>query len=500
MKVTLKDHVVHLENGELAADTPPAMVGAIVDKALSHGDKGVVIHFHGGLVSYASGMATAERLYTHYLDAGAYPIFFVWESGLLETISNNINQIAEESFFKIVWKRLANIVLRKSGQSDTQRAGSELPMVDDVAIQDSIETALRDADWAALEPAEPAVSDTLTELSAVEAFNLESELQVDAQLSAAVEEISNGLRTREQVIADLESRSATVQGSVATLMDPAAIEGLVERPDPTSRGLISATMMIKAIVRLASSTISRFIQGRDHGFHATIVEEIFRTLYVANVGGLVWNQMKQDTRDAFGGDAQVHGGTSVLAALGDRIDPQNPPRITLVGHSTGAVYISEFLDHAIDMLPDEVTFGIVLEAPASRFEVTAGSLENHASRISGFRMFTMTDEYEQADRLVPVLYPHSLLYFVSGVLEPDADTPLVGMHRFYDVAQFPDADFPLISVVRSYLDESLDRVAWSVTPDGAPDGRRSAATSHTEFDDEDESTIDSVKHILSRGF
>ena len=42
----------------------------------------------------------------------------------------------------------------------------------------------------------------------------------------------------------------------------------------------------------------------------------------------------------------------------------------------------------------------------------------------------MTDELEQADRLIPVIYPHSLLYFVSGVLEDEADKPLLGMERY----------------------------------------------------------------------
>ena len=36
-------------------------------------------------------------------------------------------------------------------------------------------------------------------------------------------------------------------------------------------------------------------------------------------------------------------------------------------------------------------------------------------------MFTMTDENEKKDRLVPVIYPHSLLYLVSGVVEPEVD-------------------------------------------------------------------------------
>lgn len=498
--MSVEDHVIHLENGQLAADTPPAKVRAIVDAALAHGGNGIVIHFHGGLVSYSSGMGTAEKLYTEYLDADAYPVFFVWESGLVETIKNNLGQIAQESFFKIVWKRLVNIVMRKSGQRDTHRAGGELPPVDDSSVQEAIDKALDDLDSGSLESTEPDVGDTLTELSDLEVVMLENELLLDGALTAAVEQISNGLRTPDEITADLESRSATVRGSAATLMDLGALNKLVDRPDPTSRGVISTATMIKAVVSLASSVISRFIRGRDHGFHATVVEEILRTLYVANVGGLIWSQMKQDTHDAFGADDQVHGGTAFLAALRTRIDAGATPRITLVGHSTGAEFVLEFLNKAASMLPSAVKYGVVFEAPASTFEKTAATLSQHSALIDGFRMFTMLDEHERNDQLVPVLYPHSLLYFVSGVVEPDADSPVVGMHRFYDAARFPDNEFPSVGVVRNFVEESADRAVWSVTPTSAPDGRRSAATRHTEFDDEDESTIESVKYILTHGF
>ena len=50
-----------------------------------------------------------------------------------------------------------------------------------------------------------------------------------------------------------------------------------------------------------------------------------------------------------------------------------------------------------------------------------------------FRMFTMTDDAERKDGLLPVVYPRSLLYFVSGLLETGPDgkgepgDPLVGL-------------------------------------------------------------------------
>jgi hypothetical protein len=498
--VPIADHIVHLENGVLASDTPPAVVEHIVDAALSHGGNGLVLHFHGGLVKYSKGKSIAEKLCDEYLAAGAYPVFFVWESGLIETIINNLDQIGRESFFRLLWKRLANIALRKMGQDTTQRAANELPEVDDASVQAAIDTALATQDPALLLGGEPQVDATVAELTAVEGLALEAEFETDPELTMAIERISNGLRTPAEIEADRTRRAVTVQGSTETLMDPAALDALVDRPDPTQRGLISTGRMIKAIVAIAASVISRFGGGRDHGFHATVVEEILRELYLANAGHLIWSQMKQDTADAFGPDEDTHGGTAFLARLRYGLDGHAPPKVTLVGHSTGAVYISEFLDKADELLPPAVTFGVILEAPAASFVKTAATLRRHAARIDGFRMFTMSDERERADRLVPVLYPHSLLYFVSGVVEGDADTPIVGMQRFYDPARYPDVDFPAIAAVRSFVEADATRVAWSVTAGGTPVGFGTEATKHGAFDDEDAATLASVKHIIGRGF
>ena len=60
-------------------------------------------------------------------------------------------------------------------------------------------------------------------------------------------------------------------------------------------------------------------------------------------------------------------------------------------------------------------------APASRIQLFADVITSHGRRLGNFRMFTMSDALERKDRLVPVIYPHSLLYFISGVLESAYD-------------------------------------------------------------------------------
>jgi hypothetical protein len=495
----IEDHIIHLENGVLAADTPVPKVASIVSKAVAHGGNGIVVHFHGGLVKYSNGVSIAEALCDEYLDAGAYPVFFVWESGLVETVTNNLGQISGESFFKLLWKRLASIVMRKMAQNDLQRSSGQLPPADEAAVQAAINTATATGDVAPLIDTEPQIEE-MSELTDAERLALEMQLATDFELTTAVQQISNGLRTPAEIEADRTAREPTIQGSTATLMDPAAIDRLVDRPDPAERGLITTAKMIKAVVSIAGGLISRFIRERDHGFHATIVEEILRELYLANVGKLIWSQMKLDTADAFGADATKHGGTAFLTELRDAIGADDPPAITLVGHSTGAVYISEFLDKAAEIMPPNVKFGVVFEAPAATFERAAEMLEKREDRIAGFRMFTMHDAKEREDRLVPVLYPHSLLYFVSGVVEGAADTPIVGMERFYDEKRFPADEFPKVKAVREFIAEVDGRVAWSITPAGAAEGCRTSAVKHGDFDDQDPATLASVKHIVGHGF
>jgi hypothetical protein len=55
--------------------------------------------------------------------------------------------------------------------------------------------------------------------------------------------------------------------------------------------------------------------------------------------------MKKDTVDAFGGDENVHVGTAFLFRLKAAMESGTAlEKIFLVGHSTGVIYISHFLE------------------------------------------------------------------------------------------------------------------------------------------------------------
>jgi len=94
-------------------------------------------------------------------------------------------------------------------------------------------------------------------------------------------------------------------------------------------------------------------------------------------------------------------------------------------------------------------------------------------------LYAMQDDLESRDAIVPLIYPRSLLYFVSGLLEGEEEKPIVGMERFYSGKE--PYTGPAIDAVRAYI-KSPDpqRVVWSRTT-GAPQGFNCTAEHHGGF-------------------
>ena len=97
----LRPHLVNLSmgrfSGEGEAATSPADVDAIfeqhmpeaLDKAKKAGHKlRLLFYAHGGLVSESSGLQIAAKHIDWWKQNGVYPIYFIWETGLFETIGN----------------------------------------------------------------------------------------------------------------------------------------------------------------------------------------------------------------------------------------------------------------------------------------------------------------------------------------------------------------------------------------------------------------------------
>jgi hypothetical protein len=286
------------------------------------------------------------------------------------------------------------------------------------------------------------------------------------------------------------------------------------------KGLFSAAYLAKRAAAVLFRVVRRFRAGRDHGVYTTVFEELLRELYLAAIGAETWHIMKKETADTFVGGA----GELFLRKLAE-LGAERPDRIVLVGHSTGAVFINNLLlatrrAREEGRLPADFAYdGVLFLAPACTFADFARVLPSGREQplFEQFRMFTMDDAHERMNRLISVVYPRSLLYFVSGVVERDKDgkgafdMPLVGMDRYYARdASARDAYGDLgveIRVVREFVLGS-SRVAWSPTGANALPGFQTDSISHSGFDDtttEDgkqalRATIDSVRFILSDGW
>jgi hypothetical protein len=500
-----RDHILHSRAGKLGAAgvTTVADLQRILNQASGAGaPAGLAIHFHGGLVNAKSAGEIAARLAPEYSAAGAYPLFYIWESGLIETLRNNLGDIARDSVFQELVKKAAEWALKQLG-SDIATRGAGAAVDADRLRQEFDE-------WFAGTAAEPPVSLGQPRSTG---FRTRAVVPDEDDLAASIEaELDNDERFQE-VIAGLYVASgrgtqattgATTRGGapaaaqVDALVDQQALDELFPPVGPgATRGVLTWIKVAMFVAKIVIAVVKRHLSDRDHGGYPTIVEEVLRAAYLDKVGEVIWRSMKKDTADAFGPDPACVGTATLaqlatLAAAGKRF-----PRITLIGHSTGAIYINHWIEHAATVLPG-MAFDIILLAPANRTDEFADILSKRPASVSNFRMFAMKDEVEQRDQLVPIIYPRSLLYLVSGLLEGDVDVPIMGMQRFTNGKDtFSQAQFPGVYGVRDWFGKLASRTVWSM--DERVGGLGSKSCKHGDFDNNAE-TIASVRWILEHGF
>lgn len=495
-----KDHVIHLENGCFAGDSSRSELNRILAAALaSNPASGLALHFHGGLVNEPTARGIADRLAPLYAESGhTYPLFFVWESGVIETLWNNLGDIRKESFFQELVKKVGEWVLKKL-PGDITVKGSGGALIDEKQLRRDFD------DWFSGVAQQPP-GQLLAEAAGGRAKGAELderhlaeqiEVALDPDFKNAVQEVYNGLNPQGQD--QPATRGAGTRASAQSLLSPAAADALFERSPVKTKGLLSWAKVAKFVAKVVIACVKRFLGKRSHGFYPTVVEEVLRAAYGDKIGAFIWNSMKTDTADAFvPGDRT--GGYALLDELATlAASGQAFKKITLIGHSTGAIYICNLLEVAAKQLPDQ-KFDVIFLAPAVTHDLFAQTLKQHRTRIAGFRQFGMQDEVECKDQMVKILYPRSLLYFVSGLLETEVDMPLVGMRRYLEqTGLFNAGDFPNVATVSGFLGAIPKSTAWSITDGAACEGMRTASEAHGDFDN-DGPTLESVVHILSQGY
>ena len=156
---------------------------------------------------------------------------------------------------------------------------------------------------------------------------------------------------------------------------------------------------------------------------------------------------------------------------------------------------------------------MIFLAPAVRADLFAQALDKAAPLVRNFRMYTMSDENECKDILIRTndqgegigwFYPRSLLYFISGILEKEIDSPLVGLQRFNSPNVW-DAKNASVKAIQDFFASGQDRTCWSQFADATNIRLRANALSHGDFGHSTmlrgvkNSTVDAIHEILASG-
>lgn len=483
------EHYVDLRDGRLYPQTNQNLQSLFAAIEASPSCDHLVVHFHGGLVSRSSADESAAILKPYYEEGGAYPVFFFWRSDILSILTGNLGQVVQEPIFQRLLKRLVQLAIGKLALGSGARAGGQLQLPAEDSIPDDPVLLAEYAQKHDLKNANGAVtplSDSQADYAA-DKLTEDPVIQTEALAIAA----SAGAQVEPKATGSRGAAGSTVVPRASRISADIKNELVIETkaaPPGAKVGLLTLLTITKHTVVILRRVINRFVAQRDHGLYTTIVEEVLREFYAGDLGTGVWNLMKQDTLDAFGNDPTIFGGTAFLQQLGQWWKPGR--RITLVGHSTGAIYIGHFLEKADAALPAEVLFDCVFLAPACTFDFLAERLPIFKKRVRRKFMFALSDEIERGYWEIPALYRGSLLYMVSGLFEaPDTDRPILGMQRYYS-GKGPYTDGKLSAVVE-YLGND---VAWSHTASDAT--WRSSAGKHGELDS-DGPTLESLRAFLA---
>ena len=475
-------------NGTLSGKlhTTASDIDAILAFLKTGADK-VVLHFHGGLVSEEAGELTAHRVVPLYKRAGAHPVCFIWETGFLETIVHNLGDIQNTALFK----KILAYVVQQLGEHLRIPAFSRGPgLREDVK---SIEGRL-------FSPGGEETYDT-RELDA----QVRSGLSLLGESLDAMRQEANA-EVKEQLRAELSKDNilATILKYEVPKTALLNSDAVAETRTDAARGVISIAKLAYSISRVIYDVANRYLKHRDHGFSATVVEETLREFYIADLGAWVYGGIEHAAEKMWAPNGglsgeHIHGGRYFLEGL-SRLQLEKPTLIIdLVGHSAGSIAICMMLRTAHTNGLCIKVRNLIFMAPACKSALFCDEIVAHPNRYQEFRMFTMNDDFERANHLLSVIYDRSLLYLVSGILEPEeVDMPLAGMMRFGTCSN--PFGSPMLIRVHNFLFTAgaPQRTVLSrtmVTDPNATAGFRSNAARHQDFNT-DADTQDSLVAMI----
>jgi hypothetical protein len=471
------------------------MLGELAEALKKPGAK-LLLHLHGGLTDETSAKATAKRLSSSDLRSWNLgdewtQVYVVWRTGALETIQTNWTELVhDDRLYQIIQRKLLAFVARKLGVSMAAARGAQTTVISDEDIHRRLTGKSdrkvfddMDSHFSADQPAGQRAGSFGGQSEADLAIEFEKELGLEADFQRAAGDIDEAINVPSRA----RVTSAGSDQASGSRMLERLNEGIKQELEPPPlvagqpRGIVAVTsLLLNHALKIALRCFNRFKSGRDHGFHATVVEEICRELYGDLIGARVWGMMVKDAADHFG---TGKFGSSLL----DMLKAGAVENFVVTAHSAGSIWASHLLQHmkAVNA-PGKVK--LFLLAPAVRKDVFAAMLDNAGDLISRCRMITMTDYLERRDAVLgqdkSYIYPSSLLYLVSGLFEEQLDkayidAPLLGMQRFSSLSGLTEAENAIEKRIREFFEQPDCCIISSQTPEV------SMADSHGTFDEEE---------------
>lgn len=207
-----------------------------------------------------------------------------------------------------------------------------------------------------------------------------------------------------------------------------------------------------------------------------LIEELLR-----HVGGMaIWAAMKENALKA----SEPGGGAAYVAAAMAAFQSHNPGTATVhaAGFSAGANFQEHFVPAVVRNGGAIDTCTLLVPAVGTE-EFKRTLLPLLGQGVGRIAVFGMKTVLAREDNCFGI-YRGSLLDLIRAALDPTPGTPILGLQ------QCIGEDTVLNALFKVYPETGPAESVWSVTCDGALDAR-SAATTHSAFDD-DVPTMDSV--------
>jgi hypothetical protein len=434
--IFFRNHCLFVHNGYLKTES--ASPKQILSEYLKKGhNEPIVIHFHGGLVSEASAKKEALDLNASCYGDRSYPIFLAWNADLFTEIGN------------LLESRYHNAAFAQGRISTAQF----LAGIYDNARQNG--------------------------------YSLDDLSGSAQKLMDAYRQYMSQSKPFQKAVSQQAQQDDDILGSGQSWADWTDLETWKKAKERLEH----------RVTNYFSPYVKGFTKYHDANSVSWGGDLLEWVCY--NLGGRsIWSRMKSDTAYSFTSRNGVPGaGLQLLLALHDL---PRLPRIILIGHSTGCIYIANFLRAARTMLPG-ARFDVVFLAPANTYQEAAEVLVPCQDEIVNFRMFGIREDAERRDHMLWQLnpnlggiYPGSLLIFVSRAVEAKRNMALLGLqHNFAVPAMEPD-HARCLAVHRALLDRP-GAVVWS--PSTGPPGLCSNCTSHGDFCS-DPRTLLSLRHLI----